>query len=255
MTAITGKTIWITGAGTGIGKELSLKLAQADNFVIVSGRRIEPLQALVDQYPENIRALPVDVSDDQARSSVSAAIREITDFLDIVVMGAGAVAYEDKLDFNADDYQRVFGANYFGLVNTLAVAMPLLARSQKKAYIVGLSSLSMMIGFPRAEAYGASKAAADYFLHSLSIDLPKRKYDVSIVRPGFVSTPLTAKNDFPMPFLMSADEAACRILKGMEKRKRLIVFPKRLGFLLKVLSWFPALWYGCIGPKTSRTKL
>lgn len=254
MAAIKGKTIWITGAGTGIGRELALKLA-LDNFVIISGRRPQPLQALVEQFPNNICALPMDVSDDQARAAVTQSLKEITDVLDIVIMAAGAVAYEDNLDFNHQEYQTVFGANYFGLVNTVAIAKPFLARSQQKAYIVGLSSLSMMIGFTRAEAYGASKAAADYFLHALSIDLPKRKYDVSIVRPGFVETPLTAANDFPMPFLMTAEEAALRILRGMEKRQRLIVFPRRLSFLLKLLSYLPWLWYSWLGPKTRRNQL
>jgi len=247
--------IWVTGASSGIGKALSMKLAEQGNFVIISARKLPPLIAMVEQFPNNMAALAVDVSDATSLSVVSQQLSEITDVVDVVIMSAGTVIYEDNLDFDHASYQHVFGVNFFGMLNTIAVVKPFLERAQQKAYIVGVSSLSMMIGFSRAEAYGASKAAADYFLHALSIDLPKRKYDVSIVRPGFVDTPMTSVNDFPMPFLMTPDEAADRIISGMERRRRVIAFPRRLSILLRVMSWFPSFWYRYIGPRTSRNQL
>ena len=255
MMAIEGQTIWLTGAGSGIGQQLAILLAQQGNFVIVSGRREQPLNNLVKQYPKNICALPMDVSDASAREQVSQQLSKMTDSLDTLIMGAGTVIYEDQLTFNNEDYQQVFGANFFGMVNTMAIAKPLLMKAEKKAHVVGISSLSMVIGFARAESYGSSKAAADYFLHSLLIDLPHNKFDVSIVRPGFVETPMTKANDFPMPFIISPENAAQRIVKGMEKRKRLIAFPRRLNMLLTLLSWFPSVWYGWLGPKTRRNSL
>jgi short-subunit dehydrogenase len=253
--SIRNKTIWITGASSGIGYELAVKLAEQGNFVIASARNQDKLTRLVEKFPQRITALPADVSQASERQSLSQRIGDITDTIDIVIMCAGVVSYEDDLSFSDEMYQRVFATNFFGLVNTLAVAKPYLEKSRQRAYVVGVSSMSMMLAFPRAQAYGASKAAADYFLHTLCIDLPKRKYDVSVVRPGFIETPMTAENDFPMPFIISAEKAAERIIKGMEKRQRLIMFPGRLGWLIRVISWLPSLWFGVLGPKSSRNQL
>ncbi len=256
MTTLTDKTIWIVGASTGIGRSLAIKLAKAGNFVIASARSEDKLSQLAVSYPDRIYPLPLDVAqidhDKKRQKSVEQKLQHITDVIDIVIIAAGTVEYQDDMDLDTAMYRRVFDANFFGMVNTVAIAKPFLAASQQRAYIVGISSLSMMIGFSRAEAYGASKAAADYFLHSLCVDLPKRKYDLSIVRPGFVETPMTSVNDFPMPFIMSADVAADRIIRGMEKRKRLIIFPRRLYFIIKLMSTFSYFWYQYIGPKTSR---
>ncbi len=251
---IEGKTIWLTGASSGIGKALAIKLAGAGNSVIVSARNETALNQLVSQNPQRIHALPMDVSDADQRTSISQKLQEITDVVDVLIMAAGVAEYEDDLSFDHEKYQRVFGANFFGLINTVAIAKPFLEKSQQSAYIVGIGSLSMKIGFPRAQAYGSSKAAADYFLHTLLVDLPRSQFDVSIVRPGFVETPMTSVNDFPMPFIITAEEAADRIISGMTKRKRLIVFPKRLNILLSVLSWIPCVWYDYLGPKSSRNQ-
>jgi short-subunit dehydrogenase len=252
MTTITDNTIWIVGASSGIGEALAIRLMEAGNFVIVSARSEDKLTALAQRNPQRISALPMDISKEADIASISQRLQSITDYIDIVIIAAGVAEYEDGLSLDTAMYRRVFDVNFFGMVNTIAIAKPFLEASSHKGYIVGLSSLSMMIGFSRAEAYGASKAAVDYFLHSLRIDLPQRKFDVSVVRPGFVTTPMTSVNDFPMPFLMTADQAADRILRGMEKRKRLIVFPKRLSMILSLLSCLPSLWYKYLGPKTSR---
>lgn len=252
MTTITDKTIWLIGASSGIGEALALRLADAGNFVIASARSQDKLAALVEHHPQRMSALPVDIADTSTSEAIKQQLLAITDSIDIVIIAAGVVEYEDNLSLDVAMYRRVFDVNFFGLVNAVAIAKPFLEASPHKAYIVGLSSLSMMIGFPRAEAYGSSKAAVDYFLHSLMVDLPPRKFDVSIVRPGFVKTPMTSVNDFPMPFLMSAEEAANCILRGMEKRQRLIVFPRRLSAILRILSWLPCLWYRHLGTKASR---
>lgn len=255
MNNITHKTIWIVGSSTGMGRALALRLAEAGNFVIVSARSADKLDEVVKQHPKNMVALPVDMNHADDPTVLQEQLAQITDVIDILVMAQGTVEYENDMTFDAALYRRVFETNFFSFVNTLAVAKPFLEASEQRAYIVGLSSMSMMIGFSRAEAYGASKAAIDYFLHSLVVDLPQRKFDVSIVRPGFVATPMTSVNDFPMPFLMSAEQAADRIIKGMEKRRRLIIFPRRLYSILTVFSWLSCLWYRYLGPKTSRYDL
>ncbi len=100
-----------------------------------------------------------------------------------------------------------------------------------------------MLVFPRSEAYGASKAGMDYLANSLRLDLAKNDISVTLVHPGFIKTPLTDKNDFSMPFLLTSEEAAERIFNGVNAKSNYLHFPKRLTFLLKAFSFLPSsLW-------------
>jgi short-subunit dehydrogenase len=254
MSEWRGKTVWVTGASSGIGRALAVKLADLGCTVVISARRLDVLEEVAQHSPRYLLPLAVDISNANMRESIRKQLAERVESIDIAIFSAGIVEYEDNLDFIDDRYQRVFAANFFGLVNSVAIAMPLLKKSRYKPYIVGLSSLSMVLGFPRAEAYGSSKAAADYFLKSLRADLSPDKFDITIVRPGFVTTPMTSVNDFPMPFVISADEAADRILYGMKKRKLIFSFPSRFSLLLRLLSAVPWLWYKKIAPKMNRHK-
>lgn len=253
--SITGKTIWLTGASSGIGKSLAKRLASMGNFVIVSSRRKAELDKLVDEYPEKMHALPLDVSNNDAVNSTQRALQEVCDHLDMVIIAAGTAEYEDNLAFDIAMYQRVYDANFFGAVNTVSIALPLLQKAQQKAHIVGISSLSVVVPFPRAEAYGSSKAALEYFLNTLRTELSDRKFDVTVVRPGFVTTPLTAKNDFPMPFEMPVEDAVDCIIEGVAKKKRQFSFPWTLTSILTLFSWIPWVWYKFITPKMKRNSL
>ncbi|MEO0444350.1 MAG: SDR family NAD(P)-dependent oxidoreductase [Pseudomonadota bacterium] len=249
-----GKTVWITGASSGIGRCLSVKLANLGATVIISARRQDRLHEIASQAPQYILPLAADIADSGARTDIQQRLADRVEAIDVLIMSAGVVEYENELDLDADRYRRVFDVNFLGLVNSVAIAMPLLNRSKHKPYIVGITSLSVLVGFPRAEAYGASKAAADYFLKSLRMDLPADQFDLSIVRPGFVKTPMTSVNDFPMPFLISAEAAAERIVRGMNKRKMFVNFPWRFTFLLKCFSHLPYLWYKLLAPRMRRHK-
>ena len=253
-TALTNKTIWITGATSGMGRGLAIRLAKMGNFVIASSRRVEELSLLEQEYPSAIKGLPFDVADKQQLTKVKNELAAITDQLDMVIMSAGVADYEDDLSFHAELYEKVFSVNFFGAVNTMSLAMPLLKRAEGRAHIVGVSSLSVVAGLPRAQAYGASKAAFEYFLDSLRSDLPPKKYDVTIIRPGFVTTPMTAKNDFAMPFEIPADEAVDAMIAGMNKRARRFSFPWQLSGVLRLISWMPSIWYSYLAPKVSRHK-
>lgn len=252
MSNWSGKTVWVTGASSGIGRALAIKLARLGCTVVISARRETVLNEIAQQAPQQLLPLAFDITDNDARESVQQALASRIESLDMVILAAGVVEYENELDFVSERYQRVFAANFFGLVNSVAIAMPLLKQSVHKPYIVGLTSLSVVVGFPRAEIYGSSKAAADYFLKSLRADLSPQAFDVSIVRPGFVKTPMTSVNDFPMPFVMSAEEAAERIIQGMEKRKLFINFPTRFTLILKLCASLPWLWYRKLAPRMNR---
>lgn len=234
---IKDKIIWVTGASSGIGRSLAVKLAEMENTVYASSRNSEPLEELAKQTP-GIIALPVDISD---RESVLKAVGEIKEkhgSLDIAVLNAGICEYVDTDNFDSKLVERVMQVNFNGAVYCLEAVLPLFRKSEKP-YLVGVSSTVAYVELPRAEAYGASKAALKYFLDSLRIDLRKEKIDVSVVCPGFVKTPLTDKNDFPMPMRITVEQSTDYIISGMNRRKQEIHYPKLFSYSLKILGILP----------------
>jgi short-subunit dehydrogenase len=245
---IKDEVIWITGASTGIGRALALNLAEQGNTVIISARSQEALFELAGSHA-NLIALPFDVSCKDVVNRVREQLLDYSPFLDRVILNAGTCEYLDIETPDWDMMQRVMTVNYFGAINTLAVAMPLLeAHPDNKAHIIGVASLATVVPFSRAEAYGASKAALQYFFDSLRVDLVKKSIDVTVINPGFVKTPLTDKNDFPMPFLLSSEQAASRMAKAIAQRPRQYDFPGRLKWLLKALGFFPSFWNKVVAP-------
>jgi short-subunit dehydrogenase len=247
MNMISGEVVWITGASTGIGRELAIKLAAQGNTVLASARGQQDLLELAAANP-GIIPIPFDVSNKSQLHSVAENIGTQVRYLDRVILNAGNCEY---LDINNPDWEmmeRVMAVNFFGVVNSLQIALPLLRLSARRAHIVGVASLASEVPFPRAEAYGSSKAAVEYFLNSLRVDLAHEHIDVTVIKPGFVKTPLTDKNDFDMPFLMSVDEAATRMIRAIGKRPTSFSFPRRLSFALKLGRWFPGLWNRLITP-------
>ncbi len=259
---ITNKKIWLIGAGSGIGRELALKLASAGNSVVISGRGIDSLNGVVAEHQSrepqtpNGKLVPYvcDVTNDEQTAAAAIEVSAMIGALDMLVFCAGRCEYVDNAELSTDLFRRVYDVNVFGMVNAVAAVLPAMKSSHntERPQVVGVASLSAVVGLPRAEAYGSSKAAAIYFLEALRLDLARFKVDVTVVNPGFVETPMTASNDFPMPFLMQVDEAAECIIRGVAKRKRKVNFPLRLTLTLKLASMFPALWFGVIGPRLAR---
>jgi short-subunit dehydrogenase len=255
-TAAGTETIWLTGASSGIGRYLAIQLAQQGHTVIASARSKEALEELAEAYPKII-PLVYDVSRKDLTESVSDTIKQHCGYLDRVIINAGTCEY---LDINSPDWsmmQRVMEVNYFGAINTLEVAMPLLqARPVSSdghgAHIVAVVSLATALPFSRAQAYGSSKAAMQYFFDSLRADLVSHNIDVTVINPGFVKTPLTDKNDFQMPFLVPVEKAAERMAAAIIRRPRQYDFPGRLKWLLKTLSVVmliaPSFWNKFIAP-------
>lgn len=255
---ITAKHIWITGAGSGIGRSLALAYAKAGNQLVITGRDKEKLNQVAAIYPDNITVLVWDVTDDQSCDAVRAALQVQLGWLDIAIFNAGYCEYTEGANLKTESFRRVYEVNVFGIVNGINVAMPLLkalgksldssqvhsdAVARSRGQIVGVGSLSAIIGMPTAESYGSSKAAANYLLEALRIDVAGQGIDVSVVNPGFVETPMTATNNFPMPFLMDADTAAQRIMTGIAARRHKIQFPRRLHWILAFMACFPGLWF------------
>jgi NAD(P)-dependent dehydrogenase (short-subunit alcohol dehydrogenase family) len=246
--------VWITGGGSGIGRALALHYARRGWLVIVSGRTQQVLtdtQILAKDLPGSIVPMLYDVTDDSATESCRAALAAVTDHLDLVIMNAGTCEYIKGQHFNVALFRRVMDTNLFGMINTFNAAQPLLRLAPNRPHVTGVCSLAAFVGFPRAEAYGASKAASRYFLHSLRTDI-KDLADVSVINPGFITTPMTASNDFPMPFLMDADTAAQRIARALERRPLEYNFPKRLVASLRLIQLFQGIWYRAISRTRAR---
>lgn len=247
---------WITGAGAGIGRELALRLAADGHHVFATARSRNDLDTLAALYPDAITPVPGDVSDADAMATLWQSLPTPPASLDGIILAAGICEYVDAPQLDAASFRRVMDVNFHGTVLSCNAALPLLlatsADPARKPKLIGVGSLSSVVGLPRAEAYGASKAAMHYFLDALRCDIGHR-IDITVVLPGFVATRLTATNDFPMPWLWSAGQAADYIYKRLQSGRRVISFPWQLSWSLRLASWLPGLWYGVIVPKLRRT--
>ncbi|MFT3931911.1 MAG: SDR family NAD(P)-dependent oxidoreductase [Spongiibacteraceae bacterium] len=248
--AIRGETIWITGASSGIGAALAVELASQNNRIIISARSSERLNAIAAKHA-NIETLIFDITDRHSLDTVRDALHARVHHFDRVIFNAGTCEY---LDIDAPDWslpERVMTTNYFGLVNSLAVSFDLLKRAAHP-HLIGIGSQATRAPFPRAEAYGASKAAIGYFLESLRLDVAHLNIDVTHILPGFVDTPLTRKNDFPMPFIVTAENAAQRILAAIEARPFEYAFPRRLSASLWLARHCPKWWLRTMQKNSTR---
>lgn len=248
----SAKHIWITGAGSGIGRALALHYAAQGHQVIISGRtaaRLEDVQTAGAQRPGKITPLAFDVTDAESVAETRAQLAARVPHLDLVILNAGTCEYLRGQTLDTALFRRVMDTNFFGLIHSLDAALPLLRMAPERPHVAAVCSLAAFIGFPRAEAYGASKAAARYLMHSLRTDFADL-FDVSVINPGFVTTPMTAANDFPMPFEMDADTAASRIAQALRKRPLEYNFPRRLTASLRLAQLFQGIWYQRISRKS-----
>ena len=238
---MTPGNAWITGGGTGIGRELALALARRGWRVAISGRRAEPLAetaALLGAAPGRLQAFPADVTDGAALASTAAAIEAAFGPLDLVVANAAAWSAFSVRRFDLAAQQQQVAVNLGGILNTLAAVLPgFTARGRGKLVLV--ASVAGYFGLPRAGAYGATKAATIHLAESLRYELAPHGVVVQVVCPGFVETPMTAVNRFPMPGLMTAPAAAERIVAGLAGDRFEIAFPRRLVWPMKLLGLLP----------------
>jgi len=250
----TPQRIWLTGATSGIGKALAERLLDDGHQVVLSARSDDKLAALC-QGRDNATALALDISDREAVQAAGQRIEAELGGLNVTLFNAGTCEYLDARDFDMALVERVFTPNLYGTLYCVEAALPLLRAARREgrpALLAATSSASAYLPLPRAEAYGASKAALSYFLESLRLDLAAEGIGVSVIHPGFVKTPLTEKNDFPMPMQVSAEQAADAILKGLAKGRRDIHFPKRFTYIVKLLGILPPALRFAVGRRLVR---
>lgn len=235
--SLKGQVVWLTGASSGIGAALVPLLQTECEHVFISARNAESLCNLATGY-RNVTALVADVTQPDSLKTATTMINSRYDHLDCLIANAGTCEYVDVGHFDSALIERVMRTNFMGLVYSVEAALPLLRKSARPR-IAGVSSSVTALAMPCAEAYGASKAASTHFLQSLRADLWAEGIEVSVISPGFVQTPLTDKNDFPMPARISAEQAATAIVRGLNKGASDIHFPKRFTRLLRFIGWLP----------------
>ena len=239
--ATAWSSAWITGGSAGIGRALALRLASEGCRVAVSARSKNALDAL---HGENslVEAHPLDVTEPEAVAVAVAAIEERQGALGLVILNAGT--YEPLAGGLGDPalFRKHMEVNYLGVVNAVQAVLPrMIERGRGTLALMG--SLSGYRGLPRAACYGPTKAAVINLAETLRAEHHGSGVDIRVVNPGFVATRLTEKNDFPMPQLMSPEEAAAAILEGLRGSGFEIAFPTRFARLMKLARLLPYRLY------------
>lgn len=232
-----GRTVWLVGASTGIGRATASRLHSLGAKVIVSARSAPALERFVAEHPGS-DSIMLDVTDREAMRNAANHIVSVHGGIDLACYCAGTYAEMRATEFDLEVALRHQQVNYVGALYLLDALLPQLlaqARSGRGGHLSLISSVAGFRGLPKALAYGPTKAALINLAESLYLDLAPKGVGVSVINPGFVETPLTAGNDFRMPALITPEEAAREIVAGWEAGDFEIHFPKRFTLWLKGL--------------------
>ena len=233
--------IVITGASSGLGAALARYYAKPGVRLALLGRheeRIKETAKSCEQFGATVQAILVDVTDKESMTDCLTALDSFTP-IDLIIANAGISGGMGGEGESEAQVRAIFSVNVDGVMNTLQPVIPRMV-ARKKGQIAIMSSLAGIRGLPSAPAYSASKAAVRFYGEGLRGYLGKAGVDVSVICPGYIKTPLTDKNTFPMPFIMDADIAAARIAKGLARNQSRIAFPRRL--------YWPLWWLSCLSP-------
>lgn len=238
---LNNKVILLTGASSGIGYSLAKSLPKENCSVALLSRRKNLLDDLVSELKNQgykVLAYKCDVGNvEEVRNSFE-QVRKDFGKIDVAILNAGASSRTDVSKYSSSTATEIFEANTFGIINCVEQLLPDFMQ-RREGVIVGVSSLAESRGFPKSGFYNASKAAATLLLESLRIELKPYNVKVIIVKPGFVKTPMTDKNEFHMPFIMDVEKAAMIILDGIKKEKKIIQFPTAIVIGSKIVKFMP----------------
>jgi len=236
---LSGSVAWVVGGSSGIGAAVARELQSRGALVAISARRQDQLDEVSDG---TMLAVAADVTDAQSLKAAASRIREELGPIDLAVLSAGYWKQMTGNDWDSESFDRHVQVNLIGMSNSIAAVLPdMLARHS--GVIAGISSVAGYRGLTGSAAYGATKAGQINLLESLRIQVARAGVRVITVCPGFVRTDLTAVNDFPMPFIIEADQAGRAICDGLERERTEIVFPVRMALLMKAARLVPvSLW-------------
>ncbi len=231
------RRILITGATSGLGREMALQLGREGTFLALTGRREDRLQQIAEQVKKlgsEALVLAGDVGDAAVVRSHYSRIKEKFGGLDWAVLNAGISKNASASErFRAQDFRDVYEVNVFGMVNWIEAVLPDMLEA-RTGTIAGVASVAGWRGIPRSAPYGSSKAAAISLLESLRVDLHGSGVKVVTICPGFVRTELTSRwNPKDMPFLMEPEDAARRMIAGIKAGRSLVQFPWPFAFAVR----------------------
>lgn len=233
------KTVWLVGASTGIGRATAELLHSLGAHVVLSARTQAALDAFVRSHPGS-HAVALDVADRVSLERGAAEVLALHERIDLVVFCAGVFKPIRATAFDLDEALRQLQINYVGALHLLGAVLPAMLKQTgagRPAHLSLVSSVTGYRGLPTALGYGPTKAALINLAETLYLDLGRKGIGVSLVNPGYVDTPATAQNDYPMPALISADEAARQMVRGWERGEFEIHFPKRFTRALKFAAF------------------
>lgn len=237
--------IWITGASSGLGREVARQYAVSGHTVCVSARGRESLEQLAEECSAaqgSMAVFPLDVTATEGAKNCLATITAEVGLPDLCIFNAGTHTPNPVKKFDASVFRTLMDVNFMGTVSCLEAIIPVYLEA-RRGKIAVVSSVAGYRGLPNASAYGASKAALINMCEALQPDLKSRGVDLALINPGFVRTPLTDKNEFPMPFLMDVDKAAERVVRGLAGNRFEITFPRRFTWMVKLLRILPNALY------------
>ena len=233
------KSVWVTGASSGIGRELALQLVRKNVKVFASARRADKLASL-RSINDNIHPVDLDVSQIEDVKRKSKFFLEDGNLPDLIILNAGVsnLFTLDKIDERYQDIVSSMDINYIGVINCLSVLLPSMIE-RKKGHIAIMSSVAGYRGLPNSVAYSPTKAALINLVEIMRSELSPLGITVSIINPGFVDTDATRVNRFRMPKMVTVEYAARKIIHDLEKSKYEVAFPFAFTFFIKFLRILP----------------
>ncbi len=253
VTAPRYRNAFITGGSGGIGEALAVELGRRGTAVAIAARRKEELERVAARVREaggTATVVELDVRDPAAIGRALGALEQSYDGLDLVVANAGIGYPTPAATADWKGIQAILDVNVIGAIATVAFAAPAMAK-RKRGHLVGISSIASFRGMPQNAAYSASKAALATYLESMRIDLRRQGVRVTSVHPGYIRTPMTAKNKHPMPFLMDADVAARKILRAIDRGRAVYAFPWPMVAALRASRLLPYAVFDAIVSRLS----
>ena len=246
------KNIWITGASSGIGRALAIKFANEGWQVAASARRENLLKDLSNQNP-NIYSFPLDVKNESEAKKIFQNIIEKLKTIDISVFCTGIHDPDAEKKLNSEKIRQIMETNFFGTLNCI-MAINNYFKEKKSGHISIVSSVAGYRGLPAAAGYCASKSALTTLAESLYFDFKRHNVRVSVISPGFIKTPLTDKNKFPMPMIKSPEFAAEKMFIGLTRKNAFeIHFPIAFTLMMKFLKIIPNWLYFLLVKKGMKT--
>lgn len=233
MMTFQGENIWIIGASSGIGLELAKLLSRQGANLALSARRKDELEKIEGGH----HIFPLDVADGDELLRTAKAVKECMGKIDRIIFMAAIYAPTALDSLDLKQTKAMFEVNVLGAFHLIHAIIPIL-KAQNHGQIALCGSVAGYIGLPKGQPYSATKAAIMNLTESLRAEMPA-SIDVKLISPGFVATPMTAKNNFTMPMIITSEEAAIAIAKGLKKRAFEIDFPKKFTFILKLMRLLP----------------